>query len=98
MELVPPNLGTRFSRFRGQLAEFLLCRLFQEDLAPLCGYNLDKCRIAQVEEGPLIHGSVVEDAVQNLQLRHALARMVSDPSESLTGVGREFERHPSIAL
>jgi hypothetical protein len=61
-------------------------------------YRLQGVRITQVKKGVAPHLRVLEHAVENLQLREALAGLLPNPAELFGGVRRVARRHPAVAL
>jgi hypothetical protein len=93
-----PVFRARFGRGGVKFLEFFIRWAFQKHFFPFGRHVLDERRIAKVEEGPVGHGRVVEDAVQDLQLRNALTEVLSNPTESVASVRGKLQRHPAIAL
>ena len=55
-------------------------------------------RVAEVEGRTVVHLGALEHAVEDFQLRDALARVVLHPAVLAQGLGREGLRYPAVAL
>ena len=62
------------------------------------GHVGQELRIAEVEGRTVVHLGALEHAVEDFQLRDALARVVLHPAVLAQGLGREGPRHPAVAL
>jgi len=61
-------------------------------------HRLGRHRVPEIEKRMAEHLRVLEHAVEDLQFRDALARVVLNPAELLERIGRVARRHPTVAV